>query len=495
MRGGRTARVTEEQGRVTSEIFLRPVDYVRDGVLREIPQDLLAGQMEEQHPHGFDAFMTGGFCRVLDPEVPVMWMLDRFDERLEVYALNTIPTIQGVRRRQGVRYPNAWPAADLEFEYAGHLVRKLIRLQAGHPLDFSFRFNRQPTPGRFQGGMAFRGIEVPPPYLVGPEGETVALRWKRSGLNEVTVELPVRDWAGWVLDPTLTLQPDATAGKDTSIWQEFSNGTSGGEPTSTILEFGDRLVADRVSRPLLQFDLSTILPGSTITSAILSLWKDSTPSSFSGITAGNFYRLLKAWVEATATWANYDTALPWTGPGASGVGTDFNTPAIGSIAIADDAPAGTRFDVTLTSSLIQEIIPGGTLTNNGFVLRHFTAGDLAEAVRSSDHATAAERPKLVVVYDLPVVNRLAAYSVNLWDPKGIIRDRNGNPVDVNELHAGPFIELLGADLPGTEVYPNFFQDPSKTKISEVSKGPEGARIKASSSQFADAIVRRAAQGL
>jgi len=480
---------------VTTEISLRPVDYVRDGVLREIPSDLLDGVMEERHPHGFDAFMTGGFCRELDPEVPVMWMLDRFDERLEVYALNTIPTVLGQRRRQGVRYPNAWPAADLEFEYAGHLVRKLIRLQAGHPLDFSFRFNRQPTPGRFPGGMAFRGIEVPSPYLMGPEGQSVALRWKRTGLSEVMVELPVRDWAGWVLDPTLTLQPDATAGKDTDIWEQFSDGLSGSNPTRAYLEFGNLLVSDRFSKPLIQFDLSTILPGSTITSAILSVWKDNTPSSFSGTTTASILRLLRAWVEATTTWVVYDTGLPWTIAGAGGSGTDFDPTSLGTLAIPDDAPNGTRFDVALTNSLIQEIIPGGTMANNGLLFNQSSAGDLAEAIRSSDHATAAERPKLVVVYDLPVVNRLAAYSVNLWDPKGIIRDRNGNPVDVNELHAGPFIELLGADLPGTEVYPNFFQDPSKTKISEVSKGPEGARIKASSSQFADAIVRRAAQGL
>ena len=60
-------------------------------------------------------------------------------------------------------------------------------------------------------------------------------------------------------------------------------------------------------------------------------------------------------------------------------------------------------DISLDVTKIQEMIRG-LFTNNGFVLRVATENNDAYQWASSDHATAAYRPKLVIEYTLPSGN-------------------------------------------------------------------------------------------
>lgn len=93
---------------------------------------------------------------------------------------------------------------------------------------------------------------------------------------------------------TVTLNPAA----DAALVQAFS-GQNFGQTDNLVVE---RIASQNYSRALFRFDLSTIPSGSTISSAMLTLW----PWSFT--TAGNvdmnFYRAGATWNETDVTWGN-----------------------------------------------------------------------------------------------------------------------------------------------------------------------------------------------
>lgn len=194
---------------------------------------------------------------------------------------------------------------------------------------------------------------------------------------------------------TLTIQPSAAAGKDTYINQ--SNPTFNYGVSTSLLMNGGASGAGKYI--YLQFDLSSIPANVVITSAILTL---TNTSSAGGGPAIDVYRVPTVWYEGAAngaapgagvdgsTWnlRNANGSVAWT----AGAGGD-HTPLIASMDSSLFVTSGPN-NINVTSEV--QGIYAGTITNNGWAVGTSGSGDYGFA--SSDHATAASRPKLVITY-------------------------------------------------------------------------------------------------
>ena len=207
-----------------------------------------------------------------------------------------------------------------------------------------------------------------------------------------------------VVDPTLTLQPDAAAGKDeliTSFQPTFNDGVN------PLLAIG-RVGGINNDRTLIQFDLSTIPVGATVTSAVLSLYCTNDNAS----TGSNFtvHRMVRAWLEGTgnyaatgdgATWNTYDGVNNWQTAGAGGA-LDSEAASIGSRAFTAAETLNEFKNWSLAPAKVQEWI-SGALANNGMLLKSDNeVNDTSYYFAASDHGTAGIRPKLVIEYTEPV---------------------------------------------------------------------------------------------
>lgn len=148
-----------------------------------------------------------------------------------------------------------------------------------------------------------------------------------------------------------------------------------------------------IDRSLLQFDLSSIPSGSIITSATLRLYDQGTNLSSNDRTM-RVYRLLRNWVENQSTWNVYATASNWGTAGAANTTSDREGTDIGSISMPATEVAG-YVDITLTTSAIQDMISGGSFTNNGFLLKMDT--ETNDMHQFSDQTVSNQEPKLVIV--------------------------------------------------------------------------------------------------
>src|SRR5688572_29477731 len=114
---------------------------------------------------------------------------------------------------------------------------------------------------------------------------------------------------------TVWLRPNASAGKDAYI-SSLQSTTNFGNNQSLIIADWNTSGTNHYYKSLLSFDLTSIPAGSTITSALLSLYNDPT-SAFNGgqhTTAGGsnsfkIWRILSSWSESTI---NYSSSTSFT---------------------------------------------------------------------------------------------------------------------------------------------------------------------------------------
>jgi pimeloyl-ACP methyl ester carboxylesterase len=194
---------------------------------------------------------------------------------------------------------------------------------------------------------------------------------------------------------TLTIQPDGTAGVDT-VLRSFQPTTNLG--TNSNLGAGESNAIVDIWRSAIKFNLSGIAAGSTIISATLSLYCHAEFSS--NARTLRVYRLKRAWVETQATWNIYSTGNSWSTAGGFH-SDDCEQTDIGSRAFSATETTGAFKDFTLTAASVQAMISGGSWTNNGFLVKADTETDDMYQFYSSDHSTAGNRPKLVIVYTEP----------------------------------------------------------------------------------------------
>lgn len=204
-----------------------------------------------------------------------------------------------------------------------------------------------------------------------------------------------------VFDPTFETQP-GSEGLDTTLLAGNSNKSAGSDislPWSTPTG----------AKCILEFDCSSISGDATCDSATLHLWQaGATPSGARTFTIHELLVANEDWVEgasedpATAGQSTWDHKNDWNGggggdvnwagsAGASTSGTDYDASALGS----DNGGGsdGAEIAITLTTAAVQDWF--GTPNENYGIIGWTNAWINTD---SSDGATAAERPKLVVEY-------------------------------------------------------------------------------------------------
>lgn len=219
---------------------------------------------------------------------------------------------------------------------------------------------------------------------------------------------PVAAARGRIHASTVTsiLQPGAT-GQDTrlhSVNPTFNYGTL---PAASVAA---------TVKSLYKFDLSTIPAGAVCLSAILSLYV-VTPSTAYPFTA-TIYSIAAAnaaWIEGTLLGALAlagepcwnalaadgagGVTTPWAGSaGLSTAGVDYEVAPLGSFSGDRADPAGTEYAAALTPARVQGWF--GAINTNYGVVAIMVGSGASGALAFSEYATAAQRPKLVVTYQV-----------------------------------------------------------------------------------------------
>lgn len=198
-------------------------------------------------------------------------------------------------------------------------------------------------------------------------------------------------------------QPDAAAGKDTQI---YAGGT--GTNYGTQAWFTGRAAGASCCKILLEFDCTARDASDTCNSATLYLWNNGSSATCTltiySIAVGN-----EAWPEGEhagaaggagdCCWAYLDqesgSETSWAGAaGLATSGTDYEASSIGTMTVGS-MTAGDEHSCSLTAARVEDWF-GTPNTNYGMLL--VSDADNWTNFRSSDHATAAERPKLVIDY-------------------------------------------------------------------------------------------------
>lgn len=193
-----------------------------------------------------------------------------------------------------------------------------------------------------------------------------------------------------VIDPTLELQPDGTAGKDATMIEGAPDGNNG---TSGTLSHGD--FGGGSYRHVIEFDLSSIPASATVSAA--SLIVKCLDAALANDTV-RWYRVLRAWLEAQVTWNKAVTSTNWGTAGCDNTTTDRESASIGGISRSTGDSNGTEKTATLDTTLVQGWI-SGALTNRGMLGKADTeSGSTAGNLKSSDDATAEQRPKFIAEY-------------------------------------------------------------------------------------------------
>ena len=409
--GGRTYRTT---------LHARPVNYLKNGAWQPITNQL-GNTGDPAMSVGVDELIQFRIADQLAGQSPVLH-IGRGATHIKVAVLGANTPTLGVVSGQSIRFNEAWNGADLEYVVGGHFAKENIYLKTGHPTSFAFRIDSHQ--GFDPQTLVFGEFRILPPVLTKPGEAPVSLSWATStvgGKTVLTVTLPAGDWSGWVLDPTTTLQPGA-AGLDTEI-NDNSPTTNFG--TDIRMQVGDHAGAASAFRALVEFDVSSIPSGDTVTSAIFSLYENATGAGSTGEPwAFDLRIVLVDWVEAEATWNIYSTGNNWTTAGAGSDGNDRSA-TISATVDLDSTAASAFIDWGSTAQLVSDVqnfVDGG-LSNFGWLLEAPTAEGHASEERgsvfsSSDHTTAGERPKLVVVHSPPAAAVRAfgviIYSIPAW---------------------------------------------------------------------------------
>lgn len=199
-------------------------------------------------------------------------------------------------------------------------------------------------------------------------------------------------------DPTFEVQPDEAASKDTYINSAAADTNYG---IVNVLRVADS------RNTLIEFDLSSIDGGATVSSATLYLW-----SADSAATKDHYIYELRAgradWVEGEATWNIYKTGSNWGTAGCANTTTDYIDSVIGTISFPNNS-IDTEASCALTAVVVQDWIGAGN-EDYGMVIKH-DSGSI-RAWHSSSAATAGYYPKLVVEYTLGIMPVLAADGIH-----------------------------------------------------------------------------------
>lgn len=195
---------------------------------------------------------------------------------------------------------------------------------------------------------------------------------------------------------TLTLQPDAAAGKDAEVFScgpcGYANTNHGGQRDFDAIGWTNGGNSSNV-RSLIQFDLSSIPTNAVITDARFSLYHNTTSpegkhfNTFFTPNTSYLRRVTSAWTEYTVTWNNQPTV------------TTTNQISLGSTTSSTQ-----NFTNINVKNFVQYWVNNPS-QNFGMQFRVQTEAKYRKVIfASSDHPTSSLRPKLVVTYTVPAAN-------------------------------------------------------------------------------------------
>ena len=340
---------TEDLGNGVSRTTLSvsPVNYERNGVWSPITNQIGDTGVPGMGK-GVDEFIQFRIAGQLAGQSPVLH-IGRGAAHMKVAVLGTNTPTPGVVNGQSIRFNGAWNGADLEYIVAGHFIKENIYLKTGHPASFAFRIDSHQ--GFDPQTLTFGKFTIQPPILQKAGEVPVRLSWvvtQQGGKTTLTVNLPAGNWSGWILDPTTTLQPDST-GLDTRL---DSNDPDTNNGTHTSVTVGDGAGGGSSDfEALIEFDVSSIDSGDTVSSAILSLHENNAGDTAGlGSWAVDLRRVLVDWVEAEATHNIYSTGNNWTTAGCKSDGNDSSATISATVTLDGTAAAAFIATTTLASS-------------------------------------------------------------------------------------------------------------------------------------------------
>lgn len=390
---------------------LKPIAYRDGSTFRRIVSDWGDSGISAR-PHIATASQL--MCSVGDDGMRRIHPTREADRYVEIGA--PFVKIGGTWRKVGfsntVRQGNllAWtrPEANLAIWHAGHYVKLGMELKGGYvPEDGMVAFPVGLQGLTRQGGRILAGgqtvalLRAPVAYDAANESDVRPIGWQFATLNsQPYLLLTLPSLAGMVrpvVDPTLTLQPDDSAGQDTFITSNSPDTNWG--VARALWSGGSGATADTITRAQMRFDLST-LAGMAIESAELSLV--AIEGANATMTA---HRALTQWYEGDGTGAapsgdgstwnyrNHNSSVAWAGGAGGAAGSDWAT-------TATDSQTSISNVFTLDVAADVQAFADGT-PNYGWWLR-VPAWEITDwnvcRVYSSDDDDAAYRPVLEVVY-------------------------------------------------------------------------------------------------
>ena len=280
-----------------------------------------------------------------------------------------------------IHYQDAWNDADVCLELSPSGVKETIILKTDRaPLSFSFEVD-----GELEEDLTSGKLKLEPAWLQDANGEKrdVEQTVRREGdqtfvditANVEGLTYPIE------IDPTVTIQPDANAGKD-AIINSLGSGasTNYGSDVSHFLGGNNE---GSIYRGLIQFDLSLIPTGAFIEEASLYF---TTFLNYGTQLDLDMHNIVSNWDESTVTW----NTMP-----------NFETSVINSVPSLSSGSTGIiKFDLKTS---VQEIVKGQRV-NYGWLNKSRiepTSGDNRKIARSSDFTSYQERPKLTIKYNQP----------------------------------------------------------------------------------------------
>lgn len=432
----RNATTYEEGGGAqrTVTVGIKPRAYNRPtagggSVLTAIPpQFSVTG--DASLPHGRQGLLDTRFADRLAGQSPQVHV-GRGSSHIRMSALGTnsnvagIPVLDGVSNVIGRRYNGAWNGADLEWLDGGHYVKKQIYLHAGHAQVYEIRidglagnlvasargWDLQDDAGHpvLWAGAGYLYKPDDPTALTVPVPTSVRVQ---GGKQIYTYTLPAGDWAGWVLEPTWTSQPGAAEGLDNNLLPIFSSWNNGAATTLRM----DGSNPSNYERILMQWSVASIPTGAIPQSVAVRLYNTGTADANTRtialyeIAVGNHGWPEGVKVNATpdagqdgSTWTNYNHngPVPWSGSAGLGTaGTDYLNTVLSTLTVTGNVAGNVTWATSAAFAATARRWIASSTQNSGLVFIG-TAGTGYPVFASSDHATAAYRPTLSVVFATP----------------------------------------------------------------------------------------------
>jgi Disaggregatase related repeat len=401
---------------------MRAIAYRESGILKPLVQDWDDGDVDRPHMVSRAPLMVssaGNGTRRIHPTREADRWLEMGAPFVKVGGTWTRAALGAPTRSKG-RLTWTRPNYNMYIDHGGHMIKLAILLKNGFvPEDGMIAFPVGIS-GLTRAGNEIRRDGVPVlqlrPLHVEDLDNPLDVRpithqfTTLNGQPYMICTLPsLTGMSRPLIDPTLSLQPNAADGKDALIIDGLSNYNYG---VFNIVVVGNSSGDPYITRTLIQFDLSSVPASSVVSGAMLSLYA-LTDNATSAATY-NAYRLKRAWAEGTrggtadigatgVTWSWYDAAgTTWQTAGGDGA-NDRESGIVGSRDFTATETLNQFKDFSLTPSLVQEWI-SGAFSNNGMLIKSGSESSTSKDrydFASSDNTTAANRPKLEVIYAPP----------------------------------------------------------------------------------------------